>query len=338
MSIDIDAARRSHSRASAIISASPPNKNSLTFESVVCSQLELKRRAQSFSSRRSTLYRRKSIMATKRRQTQYNKTLIDPPNKPRRTTLHSPSQTSLASTALSATTTRTTNTTRNSSSVGIPSEITYNLLKRETKNSLPMIWDPKTAKKLDESRASKWSIDFPKDVPHYGKLVARLTEEYNDSEHLFEFARKTVLVLMRTSVSHLSDCPKQPNIPIYLFVAGIVFTVKLLQNLWHKYRLHQKELLDEETPNRHDGLFIDILMTSFLVVWFFLGHYWLSTLGFPPQFEPPLKQPDNWCNKTVYIVTLVQVAFTYFLFIFFFVIVLTLILFTRHTIIKRTTR
>jgi hypothetical protein len=36
-------------------------KNSLTFESVVCSQLELKRRAASFSRRRSTTCRRPSI-------------------------------------------------------------------------------------------------------------------------------------------------------------------------------------------------------------------------------------------------------------------------------------
>ena len=35
-------------------------KNSLTFESVVCSQLELKRRAASFSRRRSTMCRRTS--------------------------------------------------------------------------------------------------------------------------------------------------------------------------------------------------------------------------------------------------------------------------------------
>jgi hypothetical protein len=36
-------------------------KNSLTFENVVCSQLELKRRAASFSRRRSTMCRRPSV-------------------------------------------------------------------------------------------------------------------------------------------------------------------------------------------------------------------------------------------------------------------------------------
>jgi hypothetical protein len=49
-------------RMNTIISNSSTNgKNSLTFESVVCSQLELKRRAASFSRRRSTMCRRSSI-------------------------------------------------------------------------------------------------------------------------------------------------------------------------------------------------------------------------------------------------------------------------------------
>lgn len=43
-----------------LTNTSSNGKNSLTFESVVCSQLELKRRAASFSRRRSTVCRRTS--------------------------------------------------------------------------------------------------------------------------------------------------------------------------------------------------------------------------------------------------------------------------------------
>lgn len=43
-----------------LTNTSSHGKNSLTFESVVCSQLELKRRAASFSRRRSTVCRRTS--------------------------------------------------------------------------------------------------------------------------------------------------------------------------------------------------------------------------------------------------------------------------------------
>ncbi len=49
-------------RVNKMMSNSSSNgKNSLTFESVVCSQLELKRRAASFSRRRSTMCRQPSI-------------------------------------------------------------------------------------------------------------------------------------------------------------------------------------------------------------------------------------------------------------------------------------
>ena len=138
-------------------------------------------------------------------------------------------------------------------------------------------------------------------------------------------------------VSHLSDCPIQDNLPIYLFVAGIVWTTKLLQNIWHKYRLQQKFLNDEESSSsRNDGhAFIDVLMTSFLIIWFFLGQYWLSTIGYPPQFEQPLETPDTWCHKTVVICAFASTVITYCILIIFISFVILLVFLTRYTIIKQ---
>lgn len=142
---------------------------------------------------------------------------------------------------------------------------------------------------------------------------------------------------LHSGVSHLSDCPRQPNLPIYLFVAGIVCTTTLLQNIWHKYRLQQKASNDEESPTeRNDGhAFIDRLMTSFLIVWFFLGHYWLATIGYPPQFEQPLETPDVWCDKSVVLCTFASFVVTYCLLIAFVAIVILLVCCTRYTVIKR---
>lgn len=60
-------------------------KNSLTFESVVCSQLELQRRAASFSHRRSTMCRRSSqyplsssSSSSNRLSTSSNRILLNP--------------------------------------------------------------------------------------------------------------------------------------------------------------------------------------------------------------------------------------------------------------------
>ncbi len=143
--------------------------------------------------------------------------------------------------------------------------------------------------------------------------------------------------LKEIGVRHLGDCPRQTNLPIYLFVAGIVWTTKLLQNVWHKYRLEQKRLTDEEPSSDHnDGhAFIDGLMTSFLVIWFFFGQYWLITIGYPPHFEQPLEDPDIWCHKTVVYCALASIIITYFLLITFISIALFCVFYTRYTIIKR---
>jgi len=47
-------------------------------------------------------------------------------------------------------------------------------------------------------------MDFPKETPIYWSLRSRLVEEYTESESLLEFAKKTVLVLMKTSNYKLS--------------------------------------------------------------------------------------------------------------------------------------
>lgn len=123
-------------------------------------------------------------------------------------------------------------------------------------------------------------------------------------------------------------------------MAGIVWTTKLLQNIWHKYRLQQKFLNDEEASSeRNDGhAFIDGLMTIFLIIWFFLGQYWLFTIGYPPHFEQPLEDPDIWCHKSVVLGALASIVITYFLVVTFISLVILLVVFTRYTVIRRASR
>ena len=55
---------------------------------------------------------------------------------------------------------------------------------------------------------------------------------------------------------------------------------------------------------------MDILTTLFLVVWFVYGNYliWHHRL---PRFEQTTEDPENWCAKNVYLLTLISVAYTY---------------------------
>jgi len=149
--------------------------------------------------------------------------------------------------------------------------------------------------------------------------------------------RRNVFEIYSIGVSHLDDCPRQTNLPIYLFVGGIVWTTKLLQNIWDKYRLEQKCLTEEEpSTDPNDGhVFIDILLTLFLLIWFFIGHYWLITIGYPPYFEQPIENPDIWCHKTVVYCSLTSIILTYFLFVLFLSIILFLVFLTRYTVMKR---
>ncbi|CAF3513712.1 unnamed protein product [Rotaria sp. Silwood1] len=401
-----------------MISNIPLNsKNSLTFESVVCTQLELKRRAESFSRRRSTMCRRLSTHMPSTILSNRRITSTSIPSKSQLNDRTSISTTSDISTQFlnKKNLSNDSKHSHMSSTHSITPATLEGLTERES--FAPMFyWDGSSRSaatiKKSVSRASKWSIDFHKETPHYGSLRSRLIEEYTDCESLLEFVKKTILVLMKTKaatiflglllilpivmmsigVSHLNDCPRQTNLPIYLFVAGIVWTTKLLQNIWHKYRLQQKVLNDEEPSSDHnDGVshlndcprqtnlpiylfvagivwttkllqniwhkyrlqqkvlndeepssdhndghaFIDGLMTSFLVIWFFLGHYWLITIGYPPYFEQLLENPDIWCHKTVVLCALASILITYFILITFVSVVIFLVFFTRYTIIKR---
>ncbi|CAF1273401.1 unnamed protein product [Adineta ricciae] len=349
----------SHQLTPTMTNSAVNGNNPLTFESIVCSQLELKRHAASFSRRRSTMCRRPSLYAplpTQPLPAILISTTLSPMN-PRRSTasIADLSVQLLRSKNLSADGKRSRASSINSA-MGPAMRSSFG--ERQSLVSM-LYWNSSqsTTMKKDESHTSKWSIDFQQDGHHFDSLRARLIEEYTDCESLFEFAKKTVLVLVHTKiatgflgillilpiimmsigVSHLSDCPRQTHLPIYLFVAGIVWTTKLLQNIWHKYRLQQKASNDEETPTeRNDGhAFIDGLMTSFLIVWFFLGHYWLATIGYPPQFEQPLETPDVWCDKSVVLCSFISIVITYILLITFFILVMLLVCCTRYTIIKR---
>ncbi|CAF1062687.1 unnamed protein product [Adineta ricciae] len=324
------------------------SKNSITFESIVCSQMELQRRATSFSHRRNTLCRpsslyplsnRTSLLAPNSYQSSYSST---------RTLSSMPSDIGLHfSNGSKYSRTSSTNSARVESAAD-----------RQSLFSM-FYWDSNRTSSSSKKNERRWSLDYQKETPLYWSLRSRLMEEYAESESLIEFTKKTVLVLMKTKeatiflclflilpiimlgtgVSHLSDCPRQSKLPIYLFVAGAVWITKLLQNIWHKYRLQQKSLTEEEeesSSDPNDGqVFIDVLMTSFLIIWFFCGQYWLITLGYPPHFEQALHNPDIWCHKTVVYCSFVSIVITYFLVMIFLTIVLFLVFFTRYTITKR---
>lgn len=213
------------------------SKNSLTFESVVCSQLELQRRAASFSHRRNTMCRRPSQcrLSSPTSPSSSNRLSFSSSN---RVVLLSPISSQLSSPYPSSRTSTTTPSdsstiqfiktrslsinkhNRASSPYSTNSDRIDSTIDRQSLGSL-LYWDASsrrtTMKKVLFSMiinleyvfllflqtGSRWSIDFPKETPFYWSLRSRLIEEYTESESLLEFAKETILVLMKTSNSNI---------------------------------------------------------------------------------------------------------------------------------------
>ena len=76
-------------------------------------------------------------------------------------------------------------------------------------------------------------------------------------------------------------------------------------------------------------------MSLFLLIWFFCGHYWLFTIGYPPDFEQPLRSPDNWCDKTVVICALTSILLFYAIGLAFSLVLAFVVFMTRYSVIKR---
>ncbi|KAM6177846.1 transmembrane protein 272 [Rhynchocyon petersi] len=113
-----------------------------------------------------------------------------------------------------------------------------------------------------------------------------------------------------TGMKFLEDCPKQPLIPLYLLVGGIVGTLKvslLLYDSTRTRRLLSKAVVidedeDDEYPWRQHAhrYYLHLVLSLFLFLWFILGNYWVFSV-YRPDFIPPFQQPQDYCNKTLYL-------------------------------------
>ncbi|XP_043927609.1 transmembrane protein 272 [Protopterus annectens] len=108
----------------------------------------------------------------------------------------------------------------------------------------------------------------------------------------------------------LEDCPIQPLIPLYLLIGGIVGSLKIILLLYDSARMRQllsKSVMihdddDDEYPWRQNAhkYYIHVVVSLFLFIWFVLGNYWVFSI-YMPNFIPPFHQPQDFCNKTVYL-------------------------------------
>ncbi|CAF0870362.1 unnamed protein product [Adineta ricciae] len=208
--------------------------------------------------------------------------------------------------------------------------------------------------------SSEWVEDV-KDSDPYVSVLSRLGEAIQDSETLVEFVKKsysivantygaTILLALLTvfqvilffiGVKYLNDCPVQPNLPVYLLVAGAMGLVRALNLLWKQFRRRRLRKLEgveldqeEETENNGSG-FTDAVLNLFLFAWFIVGQFWTWS-SFMPNFEFGLENPDKYCHKNVYIFALIHIGLVYVMFlgVILFLIALTCCATFPHLIVK----
>ncbi|KAI3386520.1 hypothetical protein SNEBB_006054 [Seison nebaliae] len=184
-----------------------------------------------------------------------------------------------------------------------------------------------------------------------GTILGLIVEAKEDSENLFEFLRKALILISKSGLSTaailcmlcvplimimvgmqwLNECPRETKIPIYLLVGGFVACLRFLHILWKTYqaRRHEKnELLeiDDQPLPTTGSCFTYMLLDAFIAIWFVCGNYWILKIWWP-NFHAPLKEPSNYCSRTLYLFALAQLALGHTLLLSLLVLIGTLTLY-----------
>ncbi|GFN75095.1 TBC1 domain family member 2b [Plakobranchus ocellatus] len=116
------------------------------------------------------------------------------------------------------------------------------------------------------------------------------------------------IVEITFGIKHLSDCPVEDHIPIFLFVGGCFILLKIIHMLYTNYRNRKHAMYVSESGHRNIQRTVEIVdgvLNLFLICWQVMGFYWTLRV-WPPHFSPPLHEPTNWCHEGLYIFTMVQ--------------------------------
>ncbi|XP_076330451.1 uncharacterized protein LOC143236065 isoform X2 [Tachypleus tridentatus] len=151
-----------------------------------------------------------------------------------------------------------------------------------------------------------------------GSIIYQLREANEEATGLVDFTCRALNVIGSSGIQYLHDCPKQPNIPVYLLVGGAFGLIKIISVGWRQTRERKYEQTTEAVTRADvDEVLIttsskltDLALSVFLLVWFVFGNYWVLEI-YKPRFEPLLHDPNNWCAKPVYLFSLIHLSICY---------------------------
>ncbi|GFY40569.1 uncharacterized protein TNIN_428071 [Trichonephila inaurata madagascariensis] len=131
----------------------------------------------------------------------------------------------------------------------------------------------------------------------------------------------SVALLIMGSI-YKEDCKIQPNIPLYLIVAGALGTLQHFIALWTKYL--PKESQGRLKNYRSGCLVVDSLLNLFLTIWFVLGCIWVYGVYSEVEYRDTTR--GEYCHQTVYLFAFWILNFSFMILAFLCVCSLGIIL------------
>ncbi|EGI64972.1 hypothetical protein G5I_06431 [Acromyrmex echinatior] len=169
-------------------------------------------------------------------------------------------------------------------------------------------------------------------VATYGSVVFQLKDAHLEANGICDFVFRALRVISKTmtfticltclstvpilmfifGVQFIKDCPKEPYIPVYMLIGGVLGAVRMFWALYSQIRSRRPEVSSHSANRPHVSpmKLLSIVLSCFLVAWFVLGHYWILHAMWP-EYEFSLYTPNRWCHKTLYIFSLVHLFVVY---------------------------
>ncbi|XP_049820290.1 uncharacterized protein LOC126264831 [Aethina tumida] len=117
------------------------------------------------------------------------------------------------------------------------------------------------------------------------------------------------VIMLIMGIQFLRDCPREPNIPIYMVIGGGVGCVKMGMTLYSQLHTRRMEVGVMNATSIGSKV-ASVALTVLLITWFALGNYWILRIKWP-DYTPTLYDPNRWCHRTLYVFSLVHLCIVY---------------------------
>ena len=107
----------------------------------------------------------------------------------------------------------------------------------------------------------------------------------------------------------------EPFIPVYLIVGGAFGIIKTVVVIMQRVIVHGEIFNEDEKHSDEPSMawtFFDGVLNLFLFTWFIAGNVWVYS-KYKPHFVPPLHEPLNYCNGTLYLFSFWVITASYIL-------------------------